>query len=216
MRISYILLFLITIWTLADHCLASMIDNCALIKVVDTGAICVRCEDHFYLALKNTRCYNCDSNCFSCNVTALNCTECYPGMSLDLMKNTCFSCINNCKTCSDRNSCDVCNSFFYAEDGKVCKRCMDHCEVCKDRSSCLRCEEGYTHAKHKEACTPNQKQFVMLMIVCLVAAGIVLGVPVVLWTYKKMKGGEKEEKEGGENEVKDEGVEDGGYVAQSN
>ena len=114
--------------------------------------ICIECKDTFYLVSTDTSCVDenncpagtvaildnktcsCDENCYECEGTSTNCTECY---SSYLYKNICYGGCDETPT----GTYDT-NPVIETNTGWRCADCDSTCLTCSlSSTSCTACSE---------------------------------------------------------------------------
>ena len=96
----------------------------SLLYLDDKTKTCVSsCFSSQYI--HNTSCYDCNSNCLTCDVLSINCTSC--GGSLLLYDG---KCIANCPE-------------NYYSQGSLCLTCPTNCRTCASSSVCVSCLDGF-------------------------------------------------------------------------
>ena len=92
----------------------------------------------------------CDSNCYTCDITAVYCLTCVSGLGLN-GANQCVTCLSsNCECPTDYSQCTGCVAGYLWAWGGICNvggincTAVTNCATCNASSGCTQCSSGYS------------------------------------------------------------------------
>ena len=127
-------------------------------RINEEKGTCLSCKEGFYLNNGDKKCSK-TINCYESTFGI--CKRCNYGYYLNKKEDKCEkenNKIKNCKETTNNETCDICQDYFYLNEGKC--HSFNYCNESDENGKCVKCKEGYYLSSNGDSCTPEENCFV--------------------------------------------------------